>query len=530
MLQSFRERMQGIIASVIVVLVAITFALWGIQNYLHGGGDHDTVAKVNGEKISQRQLHLAYERIQRQKMLQLGANFALDQKAQEELKAQVLQQLVRNTVVSQAANKIGLVISKQELTGAIAQLPMFQENGVFSPDKFQQVLSNLGFSENDFVDELQRSLISGQLEIGIASSFFILPDEIDSAIKLLNQKRDFGYFNIDRDKFSKDVVVNDNEIKDYYSKHQENFVTPEKVSIEYVQLSADEMKKNVKLSDAILQQFYHDNIARYSVSNKPKSFDAVKNKVQEDYIHQQVLQEFADQNDKLTDLVYTNSDSLVPAAKALGLEIKTSELFTKDGEKTGLLSNSKIVNAAFSEAVLKQGYNSIPLELSSGNMLVLRIKNHLPEAVLPLDQVKSTIEANLKNAKMQVAAEKLGQTIIQALQNNTDPLVIAKQYDLAWHVSSYVDRSEKKVDNIILNSAFTLSLNSIVGVDVNKQSYAVIKTLGVTDGDINRVNEGERKTIKEDLEKKYGAFEYSLLMNELEKNAKIKIEDSSHAS
>lgn len=522
--------MQGIIASVIVVLVAITFALWGIQNYLHGGGDHDTVAKVNGVKITEKQLHLAYDRVQRQKMLQQGEEFSLDQKAQEDLKKQVLQQLIKNEVVSQAANKMGFVISKQQISGTIAGLPIFQVNGVFSPEKFQQVLANLSYSESDFINELERSLTLTQLETGIASSAIVFPFEIDNAIKLMNQKRDFGYFNIDNERFSNVVVINPNEIQDYYQKHQEDFVTPEKISIEYIQLSADEMKKTVKFSDANLQQFYKKNIARYSVSNKPKSFDAVKNKVQDDYLHQQVLQSFNDQNDKLTDLVYTNSDSLAPAAKTLGLEIKSTDLFTKDGEKNGLLANPKVLKAAFNESVLKQGYNSVPIEISTGNILVLRIKNHIPEAVLPLEKVKATILTNLKSTKMQLAAKALGEKILQEMKTGADPMLIANKYDLAWHVSSNVGRKEKQIYNEILNSAFSLAANDSIGVDVAEKSYAVVKVLKSYDGDKNLVNDAELKSLKEDLETKYGAFEYSLLMDELVKNAKIKIEDSTRSS
>lgn len=525
MLQSFRERMQGIIASAIVVLVCITFALWGIQNYLHGGGDHDTVAKVNGEKITQKQLHSAYERMQRREMMQLGDKFSLDQKAQEALKKQVLQQLINNEVVSQAANKLGFAISQQQLTGAIAQLPVFQDKGVFSPEKFQQILTNLSYSETDFINELQRSLILNQLEIGIASSAFMLPYELDNAIKLINQKRDFGYFNISNEKFSNDTIVKDDEIQNFYNQHKNEYVSPEKISIEYIQLSADEMKDKIKVSDADLQKFYQDNIARYTIQKKPAQFNSIKSRVKDDFVHQQLFQSFSEQNDKLTDLVYTNSDSLIPAAKALGLEVKTTDLFTKDGDKTGIISNQKIVKAAFSEQVLKQGYNSVPIELNSGNIVTLRIKKHIAEATLPLDQVKDSIVLKLKAVKMQEAAKNLGAQILKELQNGSDPMVLAKKYNLAWNVSANVDRKEKNINPALINCAFGLSANMSTGIDIAGKSYAVIKVLKIYDGELSTTNEAERKSIKEDLEAKYGRFEYSLLMDELTKKAKIVVED-----
>jgi peptidyl-prolyl cis-trans isomerase D len=84
MLQKFRERMQGIIAWTIVIAICITFALWGIQNYLHGDSSGNYLAKVNGVKITQKKLLTAYEILRNEKMRQLGADYQFDQASQLE--------------------------------------------------------------------------------------------------------------------------------------------------------------------------------------------------------------------------------------------------------------------------------------------------------------------------------------------------------------------------------------------------------------------------------------------------------------
>jgi len=505
MLQSFRERMQGIVAWTIVIAICITFALWGIQNYLHGDSSGDSIAKVNGIRITQKKLMMAYEVLRKTKMNQLGADFQNDQASQYALKKQALDNLIKEEVLLQATQKMGLFVSNNEVTGFINSLPQFQQKGIFSRNKFYQFISMAyNGNQSEFVSEVNQALIFTQLEAGIRVSEFVLPNEISFANKLKKQTRDLGYILVIADNFQKDMKLKDTEIEDYYNKNKNKFATEEQASIEYVQLSADDLKSQV-------------NVAGKKLEGQAKS----------DYIKQQTMQLFNDQYDKLSDLTYTNSDNLTQAATSLGLVIKTTVLFTEKGQKAGLLSNKKVIKAAFSESVLRQGYNSSPIEITPGNVIVLRIKKHIPKDTMPLAKVLPEIQKTLTEQKTAELAKATGEELVAQLKQKQDVKALLGKNHLQLKTFINVGRQNSQIDTQILKGAFDLpnpdsGIVSVKGISLTNGDYAVIIVNKVHEG--KDVNKSLDKDVRQALQSEFGAFDYSLFIHELMSKAKIKIE------
>lgn len=269
MLQSIRDRSQGWLAGVIVFLVIATFALWGIHSYLtSNGGQPDVVASVNGKKITQAMLNTAYERLRQQQQMQLGADFVIDQKAEMQLKKQALSQLIMAQVLVQAAIKEGYRITMGEVEGALLAIPAFQVNGRFSRERFNEVLNGTLYNERSFLDDLQTSMLINQVRGGFIASAFALPPEVETAIKLINQKRDIGYVVIPAARFSKSVAVNENDALAYYNQHHDLFTTPEQVSVDYIELSVSQLANNQHFTDDQLMQYYQNNLSNYTTPQR----------------------------------------------------------------------------------------------------------------------------------------------------------------------------------------------------------------------------------------------------------------------
>jgi hypothetical protein len=565
MLQSMREKMQGIIAGAIVVLIAITFALWGIQYYTRGSGDIGVIAKVNGEKITEQQVYRIYSRAQQQKIASQGKDFVMDQKAQTALKDEITQQLINSKVLLSLTDTLNLFVGKEQLQVAIMSLPLFQSEGKFSSARFQQVLSNLAYTEQDFLRELQGTLLLGQLELGIIDSSFVLSNEVDDAIRLNKQTRDFDYVLVQAQQFASQVTVSEDDIKKYYEQHQRDFETQEKVSVEYIEFNANTVKNKIDLSDAKLEKFYQEHIDAFSskgastgkTPSAPTStpaasttkavlpFAKVKAKVRELYERQAAQQLLAEQHEKLTDLTYTNSNSLEPAAKELGLTIKTTEMFTHAGTATGITANPKFVKAAFSESVLKQGYNSNLIDVGDNNIIVLRIKQRQPETILPLDKVRAEVVAKVKQRKMSEMAKAEGEKLLQALKDQQK----VESNSLVWRHVARAGRMRMVatalntvgvaadgggVDSIINGTAFALPVPqenrpSLQLIAIPDRGYAIIKVTKVYDGDYKNVDAGGRNAAQEKLQNDYGKFEYHLMENEAVRQADVKRYDNNNS-
>lgn len=269
MLQSIRDKSQGWLSTAIIGLICITFAFWGIHSYISGGnGAPDIVAKINGQAIHQADLNTAYQRLRMQQQMQLGAAFTIDQKIEQQLKQQALNQLVMTRVLSHAAAKEGYRVTADEVGSALLSIPMFQVDGRFSRERFNEILNNILYTENGFLTELQTAMLINQVRAGFVNSAFSLPQDIATAIRLVNQKRDFSYLILPANHFSKDVNISEDQALAYYKQHQAQFVAPELMSAEYIELSLPQIAARLHFSDAQLMQFYNNNLNSYTVPER----------------------------------------------------------------------------------------------------------------------------------------------------------------------------------------------------------------------------------------------------------------------
>jgi peptidyl-prolyl cis-trans isomerase D len=265
MLQDIRDGiLNGWVAKVIIGVIVLTFALWGVERLVTSwGGGSKTIAKVNGKKITQDQFNVAYERLKRQMELQ-NPDFALTPQLEARLKNQTLKMLLTNSLLSQVGKKDGYEVSPDQVSLVLTSMPIFQVNGKFSQARFEQILNALMFTEQDFIAQLTTDMLLNQLQTGIVSTAFALPDEINTTYSLINQKRDIQYSIIPYSKFLNTVTVNDAEQKAYYQKHADQFKTTEQVSLEYIELSLANIQAAIKLSDADLKQYYQQNINNFT--------------------------------------------------------------------------------------------------------------------------------------------------------------------------------------------------------------------------------------------------------------------------
>ena len=122
------------------------FALWGINNYLDGGGEA-SVASVGDKDFYQRDVNKAYE--QYSQNLQ-GMN--IDEAT---LKAQALQKLIKDEVLLQYVHAEGLVVSDNEARDFIKSLPYFQVDGKFSEKQYKALLGSQRISSTEFVSRIK---------------------------------------------------------------------------------------------------------------------------------------------------------------------------------------------------------------------------------------------------------------------------------------------------------------------------------------------------------------------------------------
>lgn len=265
MLQNIRDRAQGFIAWIVVALIVITFALWGIHSYIVGGSSTNTnvAAKVNGQEVPFTAVTATYERLRQQQQMQMGADFSLSQSAETDLKKKALDQLIVSTVLTQAAVKSGFRVTDDQVNEALLLVPAFQINGQFSRQRFEEVLGSVLYSEDQFISDMRAEMMINQVKGGFVNSAFALPTDVNNSVRLVNQKRNISYLIVPANHFTNSIQVTDKDIKNYYQQHQNQFQAPEQVSVDYLELSLPAIKAGLHFDPTKLQQYYEDNIDSY---------------------------------------------------------------------------------------------------------------------------------------------------------------------------------------------------------------------------------------------------------------------------
>jgi len=172
MLQRLNARIQGWIAWFIVILIAFTFVLWGIQTYVTSHSTNHTAIEVNGKEITQNELEATYKRLRNSIVAQQGDEFVATTDFDKQVKQQARQQLINTSLAAQAAEQLGMFIADAQVSQIISQVPAFQQNGVFSERAFLQLLSQNGYRPNEYMDDLKQQTLIEQLQFAVAATAF----------------------------------------------------------------------------------------------------------------------------------------------------------------------------------------------------------------------------------------------------------------------------------------------------------------------------------------------------------------------
>jgi peptidyl-prolyl cis-trans isomerase D len=625
MLQAIRERAQGWIAWLIVFLISIPFALWGIQSYT-GIGDEPVAAVVNGADITQRDLDQRFQNTRMELRERLGGAYRPELFDDRQLRAEVLGDMIREHLVIETSRALGLRASDQEVRLAVLSDPAFQARGRFDKDIYETRLRQSGMVPAQYEDRIRQRLLGSQLHRALVATELVTAREIDEATRLTRQRRDFSYVTLPAQRFVSDDPVSDADIAAYYEANRTRFETPEQVKVEYLVLDAEHLSGGGAPRDDTLREVYTAHPERFGqperrrarhilvtvpagadaaveaqakaaigaareriakgedfaavakdVSQDPgtkarggdlgefglgvmdpafeqatfslaqgqisepvrsrfgyhlievtgvasastKPFDAVRAELIAEVTKQEAAARFFDQSERLATLVYETQDSLVQAAEQLGLSVQISDWVPRSGG-AGLFANPKVLNAAFSDDLIKQGVNSELIEPDKDRMqvVVLRVLEHRDAAARPLEEVRGEVVTTLRQQRARQAAVASAEAMSKRVGEGLGLGDVASDY--AVERPGSVARDDHRVPQRVRDLAFTLPRPAERAASAGAGELEDGAVLVV----VSRVEDGSQDPAAESAQamamaESIGSQGYRHLVEDLESRAKI---------
>lgn len=263
MLQTIRERAQGWVAWVIVILISIPFAFWGVQSYF-GFGSETVVATVEGTDITERELDYRYRDARARLREQLGSAFRPEMFDDAAMREQVLEQMIREYLVFQASYELGLRASDPEIRAAVASNPAFQNDGMFDKDTYARMLELQGTSPVEYEKELRARIVGTQLSRSVMATEFLLDTELEEAVRLDEQQRRVALVRVPRSNYLTEESIPEEEVAEYYAANRSDFLMPERVRVRYLLLDGDTIAAGEAAGEEELRERYEAELERFT--------------------------------------------------------------------------------------------------------------------------------------------------------------------------------------------------------------------------------------------------------------------------
>ncbi|AVN52697.1 TPA: peptidylprolyl isomerase [Serratia marcescens] len=409
MMDNLRAAANHVVLKIILALIILSFVLTGVGNYLIGGSG-DYAAKVNGQTIERAQLEQAFQSERSRMQQQLGDQFSAlagNEGYMQQMRRQVLSQLIDNMLLDQYAKKLGLAVSDDQIKDAIRKAPYFQTNGQFDNAKYLDLIGRMGYTADNFAQSMRQQLVNQQVIQAFGDSGFVLPSESQAMAALVLQERDVRLATIDLKALQAKQSAGDDELKAYYDQNKNSFIAPEQVKVSYIPLDAASMQDKVKVSEEDINAYYDQHKSSYGQPER-KNYSVIQLKTE------------AEANAALDEL--KKGADFATLAK----EKSTDIISRRTGGELGWLEPETTADELKQANLTEKGQLSGVVKSSVG-YLIVRLNDIEPEKVKPLSEVHDAIAKQVQQEKAVDAYYALQQKVSEAATSDNESLASAEE-------------------------------------------------------------------------------------------------------
>ncbi len=387
------------LVQIILLLIILPFALWGISSYRQTGGGGE-VATVDGEKITRQELDNAVRQ----------AEPAVADKRV------VLERLINQKLLELGAHSAGLRLGDEQVAQVVRNYREFQKNGKFDRQQYEDVLRRQGMSPAVFEARVKQDLAVRMLAETYLANGYASATGAENLIRLEEQQRVVSVAQIPADAFLKQAKVEDAEIKSYYDANAQEFRTPEQARVDYVVFSAQSLLPQMAVDEKEIREYYDSHQAEFGqpeqrhvahilIAASAQATDAEKQAARAKA--EQLLAQLKKDPASFARLAKQNSQDSGSASS---------------GGDLGFIGRG-MMPPAFDEAVfgLKSGEISGVVQTPSG-FHIIKVLGIKPKTTLSLEQARTSIAQKLKQQKAADKFAELAEKFSNTVYEQSDSL------------------------------------------------------------------------------------------------------------
>ena len=433
MLGAIRNKSKGWVAYLIVGLITVPFALFGIQDYAARSAN-TSIAKVDGEDID---INIYYQELnsqQRNLQQQLGA--AYTQEIDNALKQTLLDSLINEKLIENYANSLDIVTLDDEVKSVIEMNQAFLVDGEFSQDRYIQLLRLNSYTPAGYEIAQSKALNREQVKRNLSGSAFMSSTQTEQLNDLASQQREVSYLALNTENYIDQVNVSESQISDYFNDNRSSFIEGRKVKVDFVELTLDAMEEPESPTNDELKSLYDDNAELFTNPERRRA--------------QHILVESEELANELLGQIKEGAD-FAELAKANSEDTSSNE----EGGDLGFFER-ELMGAEFDEAAFAMNIGDVSevVPTDYGYFHIIKLTGIESETMQSFDEVEDQlVSLYIKQAKEKSLFGSLEEFMNLSYEESLD--MVADQFGLELQTSEYFSERSDQYDPKFVASAFS---------------------------------------------------------------------------
>ncbi len=257
MLDAIRKRTGSIVVKILLGFLVLSFAVWGIGDYVTGSAAGGAVATIKDREISVQRFSDEMRREVARLRQFLGNTATLETLRELGLDRELLNRLIGAELFDLAADDHGLIIPDAVVSAEVRSMPQFAGlTGQFDHEVFRRAIGNAGYSENDFLDLFRRET-KERILLDALNTGAVLPEQVvDKIFAYRNERREIAYIQIADSDFLDIATPTTAEIAAYHQENQDRFMAPEYRDVTFIHLKADDLAETIDVREEDIEDAF----------------------------------------------------------------------------------------------------------------------------------------------------------------------------------------------------------------------------------------------------------------------------------
>jgi peptidyl-prolyl cis-trans isomerase D len=498
MLSLMRKHASSWIIKFLLAAIIIVFIPWGVQRYTSQRSSR--VADVNGTIITLNDYRNTYRNLIEQMRQSFGNNLNDELIQALQLRKRALDQLVDRTLMLQAAEKLKIQVSDDELAQTIRDIRAFQTAGVFDNRRYLNTLSRTKLSPETFEEQQREALIIDKLQNFISGNIKVSELEARQWYKYNNTEVDLEYVVLEPGQF-KNIEPTTDEIQDFFDQHKENYKTDPEVKVRYLYIKPEDFAAKVTVAEEDIQDYYESNLEKFE---NPQTVHArhILIKVAQNAKPEEVESARQRAEDVLK-LAREGQDFA-----ALARQYSEGPTKTKGGDLGTFRREAMVKPFADKAFSMKAGDISDPVRTRFG-WHIIKVEKINPAKTLSLDEAREDIEKTLKTERSRNLAYDEAETVYDAVFEGQKLADIAQERNLKIPTTELFPqkRPPKEIKDAarFASVAFDLPVGEVSDVQDFADGYYLIEVVEKVPSKIPELKAVEDRVKKDVIKEKQDA-------------------------